>query len=185
MDQGRILAVWSEELPFPSGSAPLWVTLAAVAEGLCWLSLGDPGRETGALLAWTKRWLPESKLVTERKAHLQTLAQLAGYFEGRRQTFDVPLHLVGTPFQLKVWGELQRIPYGQTASYGEIAAKVGRPQGQRAVGMANNRNPVSIIVPCHRVIGKQGDLVGYGGGLELKRQLLALEKANGIRGVRA
>ncbi len=101
--------------------------------------------------------------------------QLGEYFAGERTTFDVPLRLAGTPFQLEVWQALQAIPYGETASYGELARRIGRPAAVRAVGLANGRNPVSIIVPCHRVIGSDGSLTGYGGGLERKRHLLGLE----------
>lgn len=102
--------------------------------------------------------------------------QLAAYFRGERQDFDLPLHLVGTPFQRQVWAALQQIPYGETISYGELARRVGRPQAQRAVGLANGRNPISIVVPCHRVVGASGDLTGYGGGLDRKRHLLAHER---------
>ena len=103
--------------------------------------------------------------------------QLAEYFAGERAAFDVPLALEGTPFQRTVWGALQDIPYGQTISYGELARRIGRPSAIRAVGLANGRNPVSLIVPCHRVIGGDGSLTGYGGGIERKRFLLELEGA--------
>jgi len=102
--------------------------------------------------------------------------QIAEYLAGARDTFDVTLKPRGTEFQRAVWRELQTIPYGETRTYGEIARRIGRPKACRAVGMANNRNPISIIVPCHRVIGADGSLVGYGGGLDVKRRLLALEK---------
>lgn len=102
-------------------------------------------------------------------------AQLAEYFAGERREFDLPLSLAGTAFQQRVWEELARIPYGVTISYGELAARTGNPAASRAVGLANGRNPVSIIVPCHRVIGADGSLTGYGGGLDRKRALLALE----------
>jgi methylated-DNA-[protein]-cysteine S-methyltransferase len=101
--------------------------------------------------------------------------QLEGYFAGTRTRFDVPVRLSGTDFQCRVWSELQRIPYGETISYGELARRVGRPAAVRAVGLANGRNPVSIIVPCHRVIGADGSLTGYGGGLERKAWLLEHE----------
>ena len=101
--------------------------------------------------------------------------QLDEYFAGRRTAFDVPLALRGTPFQMKVWRALLRIPFGATASYGEIAAAIGRPGASRAVGGANHRIPIPIIVPCHRVIGSDGSLTGYGGGEPTKRRLLALE----------
>nr|AGS51828.1 methylated-DNA--protein-cysteine methyltransferase [uncultured bacterium contig00066] len=104
--------------------------------------------------------------------------QLDEYFNRKRKKFDLPVILHGTEFQIKVWKALQKIPYGQTRSYGEIAALTGNPKASRAVGMANNRNPIPIIIPCHRVIGSNGSLTGYAGGLELKRQLLDLEKQN-------
>ena len=101
--------------------------------------------------------------------------QLSEYFEGRRDTFDVPLVMDGSPFERSVWRALQEIPYGETVSYGEIARRVGQPSAARAVGLANGRNPIAVIVPCHRVIGADGTLTGYGGGLERKRVLLELE----------
>jgi methylated-DNA-[protein]-cysteine S-methyltransferase len=101
--------------------------------------------------------------------------QLEEYFAGERTTFDVELRMAGGPFEREVWAELLTIPYGETASYGEIARRLGRPHASRAVGAANGRNPVAIIVPCHRVIGSDGTLTGYGGGLDCKRALLDLE----------
>jgi methylated-DNA-[protein]-cysteine S-methyltransferase len=102
--------------------------------------------------------------------------QLEEYFAGTRHAFDLPLHPHGTPFQLEVWGALLAIPYGETTSYGVIAQRIGRRNAVRAVGAANGANPLSIIVPCHRVIGSNGDLTGYGGGLPAKRWLLAHER---------
>jgi|HubBroStandDraft_6_1064221.scaffolds.fasta_scaffold555345_2 methylated-DNA-[protein]-cysteine S-methyltransferase len=102
--------------------------------------------------------------------------QLEEYFSGRRHTFDVALEMHGTPFELRVWSGLREIPYGETMSYGELASRIGQPTGARAVGLANGRNPISVIVPCHRVIGADGSLTGYGGGLERKRILLELER---------
>ena len=103
-------------------------------------------------------------------------AQLDGYFAGEITAFDLPLTLDGTGFQRTVWAGLQDIPYGQTISYGELASRIGQPSASRAVGLANGRNPVSIVVPCHRVIGADGSLTGYGGGTERKRFLLGLEQ---------
>ena len=102
--------------------------------------------------------------------------QLEEYFRGERTRFDLPLQPKGTPFQLAVWRALTEIPYGTTASYGDIARAIGRPKAFRAVGMANHCNPIPIIVPCHRVIGSDGGLTGYAGGLEIKRALLELEQ---------
>ena len=101
--------------------------------------------------------------------------QLKEYFSGERKEFDLPLAPVGTEFMLRVWKALQAIPYGETRSYKEIAAMAGNSKACRAVGMANNRNPIAIVIPCHRVIGANGDLVGYGGGLDKKIFLLDLE----------
>ncbi|MFV0414107.1 MAG: methylated-DNA--[protein]-cysteine S-methyltransferase [Oscillospiraceae bacterium] len=105
----------------------------------------------------------------------QARQQLEEYFAASRRAFSLPLGPAGTPFQTRVWRALQAIPYGQTRSYGQIAAATGNPKASRAVGMANNRNPLLIVVPCHRVIGANGALVGYGGGLPVKEYLLQLE----------
>jgi methylated-DNA-[protein]-cysteine S-methyltransferase len=105
--------------------------------------------------------------------------QLEQYFAGDRTTFDVELRPAGGEFEREVWAELVRIPYGQTASYGELAHRLGRPTAARAVGAANGRNPIAVIVPCHRVIGSDGSLTGYAGGLECKRALLDLEAGRG------
>ena len=105
------------------------------------------------------------------------IRELEEYFAGTRREFTFPLDLRGTDFQLACWNALLKIPYGETRSYADIARAVGRPQGFRAVGMANNRNPIAIVVPCHRVIASDGTLCGYGGGLDLKRRLLELEGA--------
>lgn len=108
----------------------------------------------------------------------ETARQLEEYFAGERTTFDLPLAAEGTPFQRRVWEALSAIPYGETVSYGELARRIGQPTASRAVGLANGRNPISIVVPCHRVIGSSGKLVGYGGGLERKQTLLALEQGH-------
>jgi methylated-DNA-[protein]-cysteine S-methyltransferase len=117
----------------------------------------------------------ERELAPERFA--DAMRQVREYFEGKRHEFEIPLDMQGTPFQLQVWEELRRIPYGATISYGELAERLGNPAAVRAVGAANGRNPVSIIVPCHRVIGSNGSLTGYGGGLSRKQFLLKHEAA--------
>lgn len=114
--------------------------------------------------------LSETPLLSETKK------QLDQYFAGRRKFFDLPLKPRGTDFQQKVWKELQKIKYGETVSYLEIAERVGNPKACRAVGMANHRNPIAIVIPCHRVVGKSGQLTGYAGGLHIKEFLLNLEK---------
>jgi len=111
---------------------------------------------------------------------LEAVRQLKAYFERRLRDFDLPLDPRGTAFQLQVWNALTTIPYGETRSYLDIARIIGNPKAVRAVGAANGQNPISIIVPCHRVIGSGGSLVGYGGGLPLKKQLLELEHANSL-----
>ena len=105
------------------------------------------------------------------------IEQLTAYFAGELDTFDLPLAPRGTPFQRTVWAALQEIPYGETTSYGELAEQIGRPNAARAVGLANGKNPIGIIVPCHRVVGSGGDLTGYGGGLARKQYLLDFERA--------
>ncbi|MCX5229740.1 methylated-DNA--[protein]-cysteine S-methyltransferase [Streptomyces sp. NPDC006553] len=105
----------------------------------------------------------------------EAIRQLDAYFAGEITAFELPLNLIGTPFQLRVWEGLLRIPYGETRTYGELAEELGSPGASRAVGLANGKNPVSIIVPCHRVIGAGGSLTGYGGGLDRKQRLLAFE----------
>lgn len=114
----------------------------------------------------------------DESAFADTVEQLDEYFRGTRYEFDVDLDLVGTAFQKKVWEALLTIPYGETRSYAEIASQIGAPGAFRAVGLANGHNPIGIIVPCHRVIGANGSLTGYGGGLDRKRMLLGMEKSN-------
>ncbi len=118
---------------------------------------------------------PEPDWIYKEKPFAEAIRQLNEYFDGKRQEFDLKLRLSGTEFQMLVLDELRRIPYGQTTSYGDIAARIGRPKAVRAVGAANGRNPIPIIVPCHRVIGAGGDLTGFGGGLGTKEALLRLE----------
>ncbi|MBE5797803.1 MAG: methylated-DNA--[protein]-cysteine S-methyltransferase [Clostridiales bacterium] len=113
---------------------------------------------------------PDTPLLTE------AVHQLSAYFNGTLTDFDLPLHMTGTPFQLRCWQALRTIPYGETISYGEQARRIGSPRATRAVGGANHRNPISIVVPCHRVIGADGSLTGYGGGLGMKRWLLEHEQ---------
>lgn len=127
-----------------------------------------------------EQWRGKAEPV-ERANHpvlLRAVKQLEEYFTNCRRVFDVPLDPVGTPFQLQAWLQLRDIPYGATRTYGEQAAAMGRPTASRAVGAANGRNPLSIFVPCHRVIGANGSLTGFAGGIEIKRFLLALEGKN-------
>ena len=121
---------------------------------------------------------PKPEWTREDGAFDDVATQLGEYFNGERTEFDLPLHAHGTEFQARVWRALCEIPYGQTASYGETAQAIGSPTASRAVGLANGQNPISIVVPCHRVIGANGSLTGYGGGLEAKRWLLSHEAAH-------
>jgi O-6-methylguanine DNA methyltransferase len=124
---------------------------------------------------WARRWTPEAYSVESDPAVRQLEEQLASYFDGHLRQFTVPLDLRGTPFQKRVWSEVETVGYGEVRSYAQVAGAIGTPKAVRAVGAANGANPVPIIVPCHRIIGSNGHLVGYGGGLDMKRQLLELE----------
>ena len=116
--------------------------------------------------------IKESKIIKE------AYKQLTEYFEGKRKKFDLPLKIEGTPFRVKVWKALLNIPYGETRSYKQIAIEIGNSKASRAVGMANNKNPIPIIIPCHRVIGSNGELIGYASGTNIKKILLDIEKAS-------
>lgn len=118
---------------------------------------------------------PERDWIENETAFREVKRQLQEYFAGKRKDFELPLVLEGTDFQLLVWRSLQMIPYGETVSYGQLARRIGSPDAARAVGLANGSNPIPIIIPCHRVIGSNGDLTGFGGGLRVKKKLLALE----------
>jgi len=121
---------------------------------------------------------PEPDWIFNEKPLAEARRQLREYFAGKRRAFDLPLNLSGTEFQVSVLRALLEIPYGETVSYGEIAKRIGRPRAVRAVGAANGRNPLPVVVPCHRVIGSTGDLTGFGGGLDTKEALLRLEAEN-------
>lgn len=129
--------------------------------------------------AVTRLYLPQSPAprIAPRETPLlaEARAQLLAYLTGRLRIFDLPLAPAGTPFQKEVWESLRDIPYGETRTYGQIASSIGRPKAVRAVGQANHRNPIPILIPCHRVVGSDGALTGYGGGLDLKERLLNLE----------
>ena len=126
-----------------------------------------------------ERVAPNPAWTESARAFAEPVRQLKAYFSGRLRTFTVGVEPGGTPFQSAEWQALREIPYGETISYGELAARIGNPRAVRAVGLANGANPVSIIIPCHRVVGANGALVGYGGGLPIKRALLALEQGQG------
>ena len=136
--------------------------------------------ELGLRTVWFVRGRKEEKPDAEWKEDaaffVEVIRQLNGYFAGELREFEIPLLMLGTDFQKRVWKALLTIPYGETMSYGELAKKIGEPKAVRAVGAANGQNPIPIIVPCHRVIGSDGSLTGFGGGLENKKKLLELEK---------
>ncbi|TRM11800.1 methylated-DNA--[protein]-cysteine S-methyltransferase [Lentibacillus cibarius] len=129
------------------------------------------------LASWLKRYFPDSRLVHSPEQVKQAKYELLEYFQGTRKTFSFPFSFYGTPFQTQVWQALfNLLPYGETTAYKDIAQAIGNPKAVRAVGGAVNKNPISIVVPCHRVVGANGKMVGYGGGLDKKEFLLALEK---------
>jgi len=138
------------------------------------------GSEMGLSMVWflrgSKRQEPNPDWKEDAAFFMDVRRQLDEYFAGALREFDIPLVFEGTSFQKRVWKRLQAIPYGETISYGELAKKIGDPKAVRAVGAANGQNPIPIIVPCHRVIGSNGSLTGFGGGLENKRKLLELER---------
>ncbi|HTK89593.1 MAG TPA: methylated-DNA--[protein]-cysteine S-methyltransferase [Verrucomicrobiae bacterium] len=139
----------------------------------------DGVRLSGLRLIWlpggSGKFRPEPDWVKDAKPFAETIRQLREYFAGKRDAFDLPLAPEGTEFQQEVWRAVAAIPYGETRSYGEIARQIGKADAVRAVGAANGQNPLPIVIPCHRVIGSDGRLTGYGGGLPLKKRLLALE----------
>lgn len=165
------MAVWWSFEP----AAGITVQMAATPSGLCRLTLNTPEAE---FLARLRRWRPRAdwRHAGDDPLLAEVADQLRAYFQKRLRRFDVPVELAGTPFQRAVWSALQRIPYGETRSYREVAAEIGQPMAARAVGQANRANPVAVIVPCHRVIASGGSLGGYASGLELKRFLLELER---------
>jgi methylated-DNA-[protein]-cysteine S-methyltransferase len=154
--------VWFTEIESPAG--PL--RLAADAEGLRRLDFLSSPHARPRHADW----------VADPARLADAVDELRAYFEGRRRDFSMKLAPEGTEFQRGVWRRLCEIPYGETISYAELATRVGNPKASRAVGLANGQNPIAIVIPCHRVIGKSGKLVGYGGGLPLKERLLALER---------
>jgi methylated-DNA-[protein]-cysteine S-methyltransferase len=154
----RIFYSW-----FDSPIGPL--LLAGTNNGLKLVSFGAGKRAKPIEPAWRQ----------DDSAFLEAIDQLKSYFAGERKVFELQLALAGTEFQKKVWSALRKIPYGETVSYKELAARVGSPKAVRAVGAANGANPIPIIIPCHRVIGNDGSLTGFGGGLPLKKKLLELE----------
>lgn len=150
--------------------------IAATSRGLCYV--GSPHETIVELKRWANRHFQPFELVQDDAFMQQYVTELGEYWAGKRRNFTFAIDLHGTAFQLAVWEALQTIPYGQTASYSDLARLIGKPQAARAVGAALGANPVMIAIPCHRIIGKNGALTGFGGGLPLKKSLLALEQDN-------
>lgn len=148
--------------------------IAATSKGLVFV--GSQNKSIEELFEWAKKRFPGNPFIEDDEMLQPFAAEITQYLEGKRKTFTVPFHNVGTPFQLAVWHALCEIPYGQTKSYSDIANDINKPAAVRAVGAAIGANPILITVPCHRVIGKNGSLTGYRGGLEMKTLLLDLEK---------
>lgn len=140
------------------------------------LAADDAGLRRIIFMNGRDRAQPDPTWALDPATFAETTRQLRAYFAGELEQFDLPLAPDGTPFQLKVWSQLCEIPYGETISYGELARRIGNPKASRAVGLANGSNPIPIVIPCHRVIGSNGKLTGYGGGLPIKEKLLALER---------
>ncbi|MFD2703909.1 methylated-DNA--[protein]-cysteine S-methyltransferase [Salibacterium lacus] len=160
-----------QEMKSPVG----WITTAATSSGLCVLHYGRVDDVIEQITPWLTRYSLSRRFEKDSSDTHGILKQLDEYFDRRRHSFDLPLDLYGTAFQKAVWNALYDIPYGETRSYKDIAEAVQSPKAVRAVGMANNKNPVSLVVPCHRVIGSNGKMVGYGSGVDKKEYLLQME----------
>jgi O-6-methylguanine DNA methyltransferase len=166
-----MMIVHIASLDSPIGS----LRLASTEVGLAYVAL--PHASGRGLSGFLRRALPEARVTEGFEPNRVASRQICDYLEGKRCEFDLPLDLRGTPFQLDVWRALREIPYGETRSYADIARVVGRPAATRAVGAANGANPLSLVVPCHRVVASGGGLGGYAGGLDLKARLLAMERS--------
>jgi len=169
----KIKQIITKQVPTPIGD----LLAGAMEQGVCLLEFADRPRVSRLKQRLSKTI--HAKFVQGENSHLSLLEeQLSQYFEGKRKLFNLPLALQGTSFQMNVWEALLHIPYGSTRSYQAQARIIGKPKAVRAVGKANGDNPVSIVIPCHRVVGKNGNLTGYGGGLWRKRFLIDLEKGS-------
>ncbi|MNO35981.1 Methylated-DNA--protein-cysteine methyltransferase [compost metagenome] len=169
-------AVYYAEMDSPIG--PL--TLCATERGLCLIRFGTYAETAVEIHPWLKGQMGQVRLSKDLPRLAGAVQQLTAYFAGELREFSLPLDMRGTVFQRQVWEALCSVPYGQSASYKDVAVVIGNPQAVRAVGGANNRNPVPIVVPCHRIIGAKGSLVGYAGGLGIKSRLLQLEAEHGL-----
>ncbi|KGA96089.1 iron-sulfur binding protein [Alkalihalobacillus alcalophilus ATCC 27647 = CGMCC 1.3604] len=163
--------IFQDEMNSPIG--PL--TILATDKGVCHIHFGSFDKSTASLNARLKKLGLKGEYVSCNDTLTEVKKQLNEYFNGERKYFDVAIDLHGTAFQQKVWNALMKIEYGETSSYKAVAEMIGSPKAVRAIGGANNQNPLPIIIPCHRVIGSNGNMVGYGGGLDKKEHLLMLE----------
>ena len=170
-DREDVIRLYCQELDTPIGK----LLVAGSGVGICRICF--PGELSVQWFPWFDRHFSQQPEKGSQPVLNEALGQLTEYFEGKRRAFHLPLDLRGTPFQLQVWRELGKIPYGSTDSYGQIARRIRNPRAGQAVGAAVGKNPVPIIVPCHRVMGHNGALVGFGGGLQAKEKLLELEGA--------
>jgi methylated-DNA-[protein]-cysteine S-methyltransferase len=167
-----VTEVYWERLVHPTfQNRPLY--MAATRQGLCLVTL--PNESFDKLRTWVDKKIPDAVLIQDSVQMSEYIRQLEEYFEGKRKDFIFPFDLRGTAFQVSVWQALTQIPYGKTQSYSDIAETVGSPKAVRAVGAANGANPIPIVIPCHRVIGKNTTLTGFRGGLQTKEELLRLE----------
>jgi len=153
------------------------IGIASTEKGVCKIAL--PGESEEDFFGWLRAYFGSQNVIEDRGRNEGVLAELESYLAGELREFQSPLDLRGTEFQMKVWREVRTIPYGTTRSYQDIAERIGHPRAYRAVGTANRANPIPVIIPCHRIIGRDGSLRGYGGGLAMKVRLLRLEGAIG------
>lgn len=156
-------------------ASKVWYTRYESPIGAMLLAADDNGLRMISFAQGSRTQRPRPDWHEDPTPFAEPIRQLRAYFGGKLKNFDVPLSLAGSDFQLRVWENLRAIPYGETISYGQLACRVGNPKAARAVGLANGSNPIPIIIPCHRVIGSNGSLVGYGGGLPIKKTLLLIE----------
>ncbi|WP_420488756.1 tRNA epoxyqueuosine(34) reductase QueG [Paenibacillus caui] len=171
-EETEVPAVYVAEMESRVGA----LTILGTRNGICLIQFGTFENAEPAIRKWIGRFMPKAELRRSPEALEDAVLQLKAYFDGKLKSFDLKLDLKGTPFQMKVWEALLTVPYGETVSYKMIAERIGQPSAVRAVGGANNRNPLPIVVPCHRVIGTSGAMTGYAGGLSVKESLLALEQ---------
>jgi methylated-DNA-[protein]-cysteine S-methyltransferase len=167
----RPINIYYSDMKTPIGH----LTLARTKKGLCWIDFNYSDTVLRALERWSRQHFLTDQMKQDDLALRDVKEQIEQYFKNERREFTLEIDLMGTPFQKLVWNSLLQIPYGEIRSYKEVAQAIGAPKAVRAIGGANNKNNLPIIIPCHRVIGTNGALVGYGGGLSIKEQLLELE----------